>query len=159
MTDEIHFQRTTSDDTDFQALVRLLDAHLSSINGEDDAYYAQFNGIQHLRHVVLAYLGAMPVACGAFKEFSDTTKDIPPRSVEIKRMYTREEARGKGIAKGILNHLEEWAREENFTCAVLETSRLLPSAMRLYAESGFTPIPNYGQYVGMEMSVCFKKML
>lgn len=153
----IRYTRTDAHNPDFQGLVRLLDAHLTSINGDDDTYYAQFNGIQHLHHVVVAYSNDAPVGCGAFKEFRD--EQHPHGTVEIKRMYVKENERGRGIAQGILEELERWAREEDYTSSVLETSSHLASAVKLYEKSGYERIPNYGQYVGMEMSVCMIKVL
>lgn len=153
----LRFVRTDSTNLDFQALVRLLDAHLSDINGDDDAFYSSFNGIQHLRHVVLAYNNNVPVGCGALKEYHDANH--PMGTVEIKRMFVKETERGNGIAQGVLKELENWAREEHFTTSVLETSKHLASAIRLYQKSGYTSIPNYGQYAQMPMSVCMEKAL
>jgi GNAT superfamily N-acetyltransferase len=92
------------------------------------------------------------VACGAFKTFDAD-------SVEVKRMYTREEFRGKGIASMLLENLEIWAKEMGYSKAVLETGKRQPDAIRLYQNRGYQVIPNYGQYVGIENSVCFEKKL
>jgi putative acetyltransferase len=108
---EIRYLRTDSHNADFQVLVRLLDAHLTSINGEDDAFYAQFNGIQYLHHVVVAYSNDAPLGCGALKEFRD--EQHPHGAVEIKRMYVKGNERGHGIAQGVLQELEHWAKEEH----------------------------------------------
>ncbi|WP_253297272.1 GNAT family N-acetyltransferase [Chryseobacterium sp. PCH239] len=58
-----------------------------------------------------------------------------------------------------MKELQSWATELNFTKAVLETSRDLKSAISVYEKSGFYKIPNYGQYVGIEQSVCYEKVL
>jgi putative acetyltransferase len=72
--------RTTSDNDDFRALVRLLDQDLQVRDGAESAFYAQFNKIDKINHVVVAYLDHQPVACGAIKAFS-------PELMEVKRMY------------------------------------------------------------------------
>lgn len=144
--------RTDSKNNDFQALVRLLDTDLSIRDGAEHSFYAQFNKIDLIKNVVVAYEDEKAVGCGAFKEFDQ-------ESVEIKRMYVRPENRGKRIAVEVLRELEEWARELNYKFAVLETGKKQPEAIRLYQKSDYLTIPNYGQYAGMENSVCMKKKI
>ena len=72
-------------------------------------------------------------------------------------MFVRLENRGRGIAGEILNELETWAKELNFSEFVLETGVKQPEAIRLYQKSGYETIPNYGQYLNVENSVCMKK--
>ena len=144
--------RTDSENGDFQALVRLLDADLAIRDGDLHGFYAQFNKIDAIKNAVVAYDGETAVGCGAFKPFDDD-------SVEIKRMYVRPENRGVGIAVEVLKELENWAAELDFKAAVLETGKKQPEAIRLYEKSGYELIPNYGQYIGLENSVCMKKSL
>jgi putative acetyltransferase len=142
--------RTDSDNPDFIALVKLLDADLAQRDGEDHSFYAQFNKIDRIRHVVLAYENGRPLGCGAIKEFA-------PGAMEVKRMYTLPESRSKGIATKILSALESWAAELSYTRCVLETGKRQPEAIALYKKSGYRVIANYGQYAGVENSVCFEK--
>jgi GNAT superfamily N-acetyltransferase len=74
-------------------------------------------------------------------------------------MFVKAEARGKRIAAAILEELEAWAREATFTECVLETGLKQPEAIALYKREGYEQIPNYGQYAGVENSVCMKKAL
>lgn len=78
---------------------------------------------------------------------------------EIKRMYLRDEARGRGIADSILQSLETTARAAGVDTLRLETGPLQPAAIAFYQRHGFTPIPNFGEYVDGEYSVCFEKRL
>jgi putative acetyltransferase len=142
--------RTTSDNPDFQQLVRQLDAVLAELDGDDHEFYAQFNKTSMLKHAVVAYDGTLPVGCGAVKEFSAD-------AMEVKRMYTLPEQRNKGIAKEVLSELEKWTAELGYKKCVLETGKRQPDAIGLYKKQGYKSIPNYGQYVGMENSVCFEK--
>lgn len=144
--------RTNSDHADFVALVKLLDADLAQRDGKEHFFYAQYNKIDMIKHAVVAYENDNLVGCGAIKEFASDT-------MEVKRMYTVPEYRGKGTAKGILAELEKWAGEMSYTKCILETGKRQPEAIALYTKSGYTPIPNYGQYVGVENSVCFEKRL
>ncbi len=148
----IKLLRTDSDNADFRELVALLDADLAIRDGAEHSFYAQYNKIDKIREVVVAYENETAVGCGAFKEFE-------PRSAEIKRMYVRENMRGKGIAGKVLNELEVWAKELNFAECVLETGLKQPEAIRLYQKSGYQTISNYGQYAGVENSVCMRKIL
>lgn len=146
----ISLTRTTSDNPDFRALVALLDHDLAGRDGADHAYYAQLNQTAAMRHVIVAYENGEGVGCGAFREFS-------PAEVEVKRMFVPEVRRGQGIAWAVLAELERWARELGYAACVLETGKNQPEAMKLYEKGGYTRIPSYGQYVGVDNSVCFRK--
>ena len=144
--------RTDSNNLDFVELVRRLDIDLADRDGKEHAFYSQFNKIDLIRHVVVAYDDNLPVGCGAIKQFSSD-------AMEVKRMYTLPEYRGRGVATIILRELEAWATEMKFEKCVLETGKRQPEAIELYKKSGYEIIPNYGQYVGIENSVCFEKSL
>jgi GNAT superfamily N-acetyltransferase len=144
--------RTNSSDADFITLVRLLDAELAEIDGAEHSFYAQYNKIDKINHVIVAYDGTAPIACGAIKKMDDN-------SMEVKRMYTVKDFRGKGIASQVLAELEHWANELSYASCVLETGIRQPDAIRLYTKNGYIPVPNYGQYKGVENSRCFAKQL
>ena len=148
----IRLLRTKSGSADFGELVHLLDADLRIRDGAEHSFYAQFNKIDKIRHVVVAYENELAVGCGAFREYE-------PNVAEIKRMFVRPENRGRGIAGQILAELETWARELNYSECVLETGVKQPEAIRLYQKSGYEKIPSYGQYLNVENSVCMKKTL
>ncbi|ETZ21633.1 GNAT family N-acetyltransferase [Pedobacter sp. V48] len=146
----ISLTRTTSENPDFKSLVLLLDKELAIRDGDDHAFYSQYNKIVNIKNVVVAYDSGKPVGCGAFKPFEANT-------VEIKRMYVTKDSRGKKIAKQILSELERWAVEIGYESFVLETGLKQPEAISLYKNMGYEIIPNYGQYQGVENSVCFQK--
>ncbi|MDO7873122.1 GNAT family N-acetyltransferase [Hymenobacter sp. ASUV-10] len=144
--------RTSSENVDFRALVVLLDQYLRVLDGDDHAFYAQFNQITNIKHAVVAYADGQPVGCGAFKEYE-------PGTVEIKRMFVRPERRGQGIAQAVLRELEQWAQQEGYNSCVLETGKRQPEAIRLYEKSGYAHISNFGQYAGDDNSVCLQKSI
>ena len=148
----LYLVRTDSDSADFRELVALLDAELAVRDGDEHAFYAQYNKIDKIRNVVVAYENEKAVGCGAFKEYEQGV-------AEIKRMYVREDSRGQGIAGKVLEELERWAKELNFSECVLETGLKQPEAVRLYQKNGYATIPNYGQYAGVENSVCMRKSI
>ena len=144
--------RTTSENEDFRSLVNRLDRELAIRDGDDHAFYSQFNKLDTIKHAVVAYIDKEAVGCGAIRPFDDA-------SVEVKRMFVPTEHRGRGIAKDILKELESWAVELSFKRCILETGLKQPEAIALYTKSGYTSVPNYGQYQGMYNSVCFEKIV
>ncbi|CAN5545340.1 hypothetical protein BH10BAC3_BH10BAC3_39460 [soil metagenome] len=148
----IEIIRTDSNNKDFVALVKLLDTDLAERDGKDHSFYAQFNKIDLIKHAVVAYENGKPIGCGAIKEYA-------AKSMEVKRMYTLPECRARGIATKILTALESWAAELLDDKCLLETGKKQPEAIALYKKSGYHIIPNYGQYAGVENSVCFEKTL
>jgi putative acetyltransferase len=145
-------KRTTSENPDFTNLVVLLDADLKIRDGEEHEFYAQINKTAIVKNVIVCYQNTIAVGCGAFRK-------IDSQTVEIKRMFVNPDFRGKGIASKILCELELWALELNFTQTILETGINQPEAIALYKKSGYSITKNYGQYVGMENSVCMQKTL
>lgn len=148
----IKLVRTDSNNKDFVSLVDALNKYLKVVDGDDHDFYHQYNGIDMLKHVVVAYDDKTPIACGAFKQFDND-------SVEIKRMFTHPDSRGKGIAGKLLIDLENWSKEEGYRSCVLETGKAQFEAVSFYKKMGYTIIPNYGQYENIENSLCFEKNL
>ncbi|WP_309641169.1 GNAT family N-acetyltransferase [Flavobacterium sp.] len=144
--------RTQSDHADFQKLVKALDIELQLRDGAEHGFYAQFNSIATIKHVVVAYHENEAVGCGAFKAYDDET-------MEIKRMYVKPEQRGKGIASIVLKDLEKWVDELNYKKCLLETGIRQPEAIALYTKNQYQIIPNFGQYEGVADSVCFEKRI
>ena len=152
ITNAVTLTRTDSADAAFIELVNLLDRDLAERDGADHSFYSQFNTVAAIKHVIVATLDEKPIACGAIKAFSD-------EAMEVKRMFTRHEYRGRRIASLVLDALETWAKEMGYRSCVLETGKRQPEAIALYRSKGYEIIPNYGQYVGVENSVCFRKQL
>lgn len=150
--ESIHIIRTTSENPDFAKLIAALDEDLYQRNGEAQLKYRPYNKVDTIKHVVVVYLEGKPIGCGAFKKFDD-------ESVEIKRMFVYPEMRGKQLAAKILQELENWAIEEGYSKAVLETGHKQTEAIRLYTVAGYLLTDNYGQYAGMEESICYRKEL
>jgi GNAT superfamily N-acetyltransferase len=148
----INFLRTNSSNPDFQLLIQALDEDLYKRNGEGQLIYRQYNQVDQIKHVMIVYVDGEPVGCGCFKKFD-------PETVEMKRMYVLPEMRGKQLAAKLLQELEKWAVEEGFHNAVLETGLRQVEAIRLYTVAGYLRTENYGQYIGMADSICYRKTL
>ena len=117
--------RTNSDNLDFQKLVRELDKDLAIRDGEEHAFFAQYNKIDAIKFVVVAYENEVAVGCGAIKEYE-------PNIMEVKRMFVSPDQRGKGIASLVLIELEKWAAELNYKKCILEKGIRQPEAISLY---------------------------
>lgn len=145
----ITLRRTDSNDKDFKALVELLDEELRILDGDEHVFYGQLNKTTDVDAVV-AYIEGAAVGCGAIRAHSDN-------AMEIKRMYTLKDQRGKGIATAIVAELETWTNELGYKSCVLETGKKQPWAISLYKKLGYGEIPNYGKYAGVANSICFLK--
>ena len=145
-------KRTNSENIDFINLVQELDKVLHEINGDEQAFFTQFNKIDMIKHVVIAYENDIPIGCGAIKEYSFDT-------MEVKRMFVDKKSQGKGIASKILKELELWAKELGYKKCILETGMKQTRAIALYKRNNFEIIENYGQYKDIKDSVCFEKNL
>lgn len=143
--------KTDSDNEAFRKLVKELDADLKIRDGDEHLFYNQFNKIDTIKYVIIAYENELPIGCGAIKEYA-------PDTMEVKRMYVVLNKRGQGIASIILKFLEQWIIELNYKRCLLETGKKQPEAIALYKKNGYTIIPSYGQYKNIENSVCFEKI-
>ncbi|MFZ4058271.1 MAG: GNAT family N-acetyltransferase [Ferruginibacter sp.] len=148
----IQILRTNSSNTDFHTLVNELDKELKYRDGDDHAFYAQFNKTVTLNEVVVAYENNIPVGSGALRSYDENT-------MEIKRMFVPFEHRKKGIATNLLIELLNWSKELQYKKCILETGKNQPEAIALYLKNGFTIIPNYGNYTAVYNSVCFEYIL
>ena len=100
----------------------------------------------------MARIGSQAAGCGAFRPLDQAT-------VEIKRMFTSPQFRGRGIARAVLQALETEARRRGYTRSVLETGVRQPEAIALYRSCDYAEIELFGPYIGSAHSVCFGKEL
>tara|TARA_R110002049_G_scaffold2457_7_gene17981 strand:+ start:1386 stop:1838 length:453 start_codon:yes stop_codon:yes gene_type:complete len=142
--------RTNSENTDFINLIVELDAYLKITDEDEHDFYNQYNNIDVIKYVVVVYINNVAVGCGAIKKLNDT-------SMEIKRMYVSTTQRGIGIAQKLIAELEIWTKELGFKKCVLETGKRQKAAVKFYKKCNYKVIENYGQYIGMENSICFEK--
>ena len=138
----IELEHLQSPTDDARALIGELDAEL---NGE----YApeQRHGLS-LERVFspgilffIARLDGNPAGCGAVA--------LDDGFAEVKRMYVRPAARGRGVAQAILARLEAEARAHGVTRLALETGDEQHAAIRFYERAGFTRCAAFGAYASM----------
>lgn len=148
------YKLTDGNNSDFSDLCKLLDENLDELVGgfEKRKKFIEFNTLESIQNVIIAYDGEIPVGCAGFKHFDINT-------AEVKRVFVRKDYRGKGISKQMFIKLEERAKEYGYNKLILETGNLLTASVGLYKSIGFKIIPNYAQYKDIPESVCMEKIL
>jgi ribosomal protein S18 acetylase RimI-like enzyme len=107
----------------------------------------------------VGYLDGRPAASGAWRRRDDVEALGSTTTAEIKRMYVDPAARGRGLARAMLAHLERTAFEAGATVSILETGTLQPEAIALYESSGYVEVPKFGFYCAAPESRCYGKRL
>lgn len=107
----------------------------------------------------VVYDGEDPVATGAWRRRTDVAAYDSTNAAEVKRMYVTTAARGLGLGRIVLAHLESSARAAGAEVMVLETGLAQPEAMALYESAGYSPIPNFGHYRDSPQNRCYAKTL
>jgi GNAT superfamily N-acetyltransferase len=148
----VRIVKTGASNKDFLELVKALDAYLAITDGDDHAFYDQYNKLDKIKHILVAYKEGIAIGCGAIKVFNR-------EAVEIKRMYLKPAYRGAGIAEKIIQELENWTKELGYKKCILETGERQVEAVKFYHKVGYKRAENYGQYIGVENSLCFEKQL
>ncbi|MTG96684.1 MULTISPECIES: GNAT family N-acetyltransferase [Myroides] len=144
--------RTDATNEDFINLTKELDDYLKTTDGDEHDFFDQYNKLDQINHVIIIYFDNIAIGCGAIKPYDQHT-------IEIKRMYTKPNARGKGVASTILTELEKWSKALGYSRCILEMGKRQTQAEILYRKNNYTLIPNYGQYQEIESSICFEKTL
>jgi putative acetyltransferase len=102
--------------------------------------------------MLLATLEGVPVGCVGLRR-------IDERTAELKRMYVRPQARGRGVARALLAACELQAAELGYEQLWLETGSMQPEAVTLYLTSGYEPVAPFGQYAGRDLAIHLGRVL
>jgi GNAT superfamily N-acetyltransferase len=100
---------------------------------------------------LVAYLDGVAVACAGWRNHGP--------DAELKRMFVAPVARGRGLARAVLEVVEQTARAAGRRRVILETGDKQPEAIALYRSAGYTDIPNFGYYADEPGCVCLAKAL
>jgi putative acetyltransferase len=135
----ITIERTSAPTDDARALVEALEAELSGDFEPHQRHGLSLDKIfqPHIAFFV-ARLNGEAVGCGGIA-FEDGF-------AELKRMYVRPHARGKGVVQALIARLEEEARTRGVTRLLLETGDVLHAAIRVYERAGFKRCEAFGAY-------------
>ncbi len=101
---------------DFIELCHGLDDFLNELVGGEEkrAEYIQYNQLEDIHDVIVAYDDAVPVGSAGFKKYDD-------ECAEVKRVFVKQEYRGKGISNKLMELLEDAAREQGYRYLILES--------------------------------------
>lgn len=108
---------------------------------------------------VVGYLDGAPVACGGWRAKDGDYPHLRDGDAELKRMFVVPGARGRGLARALLRHLEESAVASGRRRVVLETGTEQPEAVALYHSEGYLPITKFGVYRDAPESIHLGKEL
>jgi len=95
---------------------------------------------------------ANTIGCAALRPLTESV-------VELKRMYVRPAARRTGVARQMVQRMEEFARDAGFSELWLETGFRQPAAMALYESLGYTRRAAFGDHKGDPLNACYEKRL
>ena len=140
-------------------LIAELDAYLSPLYPQESQHGYSIEKLvrQEVEFFVL-YDNGEPAACGGV-QFFDSDVEPDGAYAELKRMYVRDEFRGRGYGKRLLEHLEKLALGRGVTIMRLETGTRQPEALGLYEKCGYYRIPPFGNYWDDPVSLCYEKRL
>ena len=139
---EIVIEQLAGPTPDAEQLVAELDAVLGAVYEPEQQHGLSIEQVfePNLRFFI-AVLNDRVVGCGAVALFDGYA--------EVKRMYTREAARGRGVGKAILARIEEAARDAGKPILRLETGIHQAAAIGLYEGYGFRRCGAFGHYAGL----------
>ncbi|MCB9460821.1 MAG: GNAT family N-acetyltransferase [Anaerolineaceae bacterium] len=133
-------------------LIAELSAELGAIYGDDGSGGFDPSDVMVPRAAfVVAWVDGEAVGCGALRPMPDAT------IAEIKRVYVRQDMRGQGISRKIMEFLEAIAHQYSYTGLMLETGIQQPAAMALYENMGYSRCDCYDLYADDPRSVCYRK--
>lgn len=147
-------------DADAQALIeQVQQEYVVLYGGRDESPVDHAEFVAPLGAFFLGRLDGVPVVSGAWRRRTDVEVAGTTNTAEIKRMYVVPAARGLGLARRMLAHLEATAHAAGVEAMILETGLRQPEAIALYESCGYVAIPGFGYYSGADLSRCFGKAL
>ena len=152
-------RRVAYDHPDAIGLTELAQTYYVSIYGSPDTAPVdndEFASPQGAFFV--GYLDGAAVSMGGWR-FSTAGVPAGARSAEIKRMYVREDVRGRGLARATLAGLEDDARRAGADWTILETGQPQVAAIAFYRAQGYRDIERYGFYANSPLSLSLGKPL
>lgn len=130
-------------DSDVLSLFSEHDDHMLDFLKEDSKYYTRYSESERIETVWVAYENGFPMGCVAYRKREAETG-------EVKRLFIREEYRGRGISKELLRTVEAHAREQGCASLLLDTRITLEPAVSLYRSFGYQIVYQQGLYIQME---------
>lgn len=141
-------------------LIAELDAYLDPLYPKESQHgYSIEKLIDQRVELFVLYERGTPAGCAGVQFFpGDHDQDAPYG--ELKRMYVRNEFRGRGFGKLLLDHIECFVASRAVFAVRLETGVYQPEAVGLYERNGYHRIPPFRDYPPDDpLSLCYEKRL
>lgn len=122
------------------------DDYMIDFLGDDKWCYTRYNENENIGKVWVAFSGDLPIGCIAYRKKENGIG-------EVKRLYIKEEHRGKGLSKDLLKTVECYAKEQSCHTLFLDTRITLEPAVSLYRSFGFDIVFQQGLYIQMEKKI------
>jgi GNAT superfamily N-acetyltransferase len=155
MADALVVVTAAMTDPDAAALSREMTLEVAALYGDDpngpSGFTPEMFSPPEGRFLV-GYLDGRPVAIAAFRR-------IDTDLARVHRVYVRPEARGRGMSRRMMGHLEALATAAGYRRLELETGTRQPAARRVYESLGYTPVPSFPPYENDPISCCYAKAL
>jgi GNAT superfamily N-acetyltransferase len=153
VVEEIKIRAARFDEPAVQQLITEAMAELSRRYGGsgDDTPVAASDFAPPQGAFLVAYAGDELVGCAGWRAHGP--------DAELKRMFTRPAARGRGVARKVLAAIEESARDRGCKRVILETGDKQPEAIALYLKCGYERIEDFGYYKGEEGVLSYARVL
>jgi len=143
----------TPDQPEIVSLIADLDAYQLTLYPPESVYALDLAALKqpNVLFAVARNADGAALGCGAMV--------MTPQFAEVKRMYVRPEARGRGLARRMLSLLEQEAARRGSTLYTLETGPSQPEAIALYEQLGYQRCGPYGDYRDDPLSVFMRKQV
>ena len=122
------------------------DDYMIDFLGNDKWCYTRYSENENIENVWVVYSDNFPIGCIAYRKKADGVG-------EVKRLYIRNEYRGKGISKALLKTVECYAKEQGCNTLFLDTRITLEPAVSIYRSYGFNIVFQQGLYIQMEKKI------
>jgi putative acetyltransferase len=141
----IKIEMVTTPTDEVRTLVGELEATLAAGYTPEQRHGLALDAIfqPHIRFFVARFDG-VAVGCGGVALFADFA--------EVKRMYVRMTARGRGVSQAVLARIEDEVRAAGLATLRLETGDRQVAAMRMYERAGFARCAAFGDYAAMPVA-------
>jgi len=147
----VHIAFEPPDQPDVHALIAELDAYLYTLYPADCVYAMDIAALQDpsVCFAVIRDAAGAALGCGAIV--------IKPAYGEIKRIFVRPAARGRGLARRLIEALEAKAVAQGCTMFMLETGPTQHEALILYRRLGYRERGPFGDYPADQHSLFMAK--
>lgn len=152
----MQIQFESPDQPDVHALIGELDAYLYSLYPAENVYALDIASLlcPDVLFAVAREAAGVPAGCAAIVL---KPKNREVKRGEVKRIYVRPQARGQGLARRLIETLEQKAMEHGCRTFMLETGPTQPEALMLYGRLGYQCRGPFGDYPEDPLSVFMQK--